>query len=138
MYREEKEKNKLFGIAGDYYRVRVLKIHEELPADLEWREDVLFREPKAYPSKLKVTYRIHILTQGRTAHEIANLRSGKEVKSKLRKVKEDLRELTKMQFDKKYKISDTSDYSKDRVNSTNLLPNTIYFSGLKDNSNESL
>ncbi len=140
MYREDKEKSKLLGIAGDYYRVRVLNVYEELPADLEWQKDVLYRASRAYPSKLKVTCRIQVLTQDKTVHEIANLSSRKKAKKRLRKVKEDLRELTKTEFDEKYKITDTSDYSKDMVSSTNnpMMPNTIYFTGLKDTSNENL
>lgn len=108
MYREpqQESKNKVFGMAEDYYRVRVLQMDEELPADLEWREDILYRGSKAYPSKLKVTYRIQILTRENVVHEIANLREKREAKKRYKAIREDLHELSKMKFDEKYKIDD--------------------------------
>ncbi|MCL6472137.1 MAG: hypothetical protein K6T91_04920 [Firmicutes bacterium] len=135
MHRESREKNKIFGLAGDFYRVRVLKVNEELPADLEWREDILYREPKTYEGKLKVSYRIQIVTQDKKIHEIANITNRRAAKSRLRRIKEHLRDLTKMEFDKKYKIHDTCECRKNAIVSSNeLVNNAIYFVGVKDTS----
>lgn len=135
MHRESREKNKVFGLAGDFYRVRVLKVNEELPADLEWREDILYREPKTYEGKLKVSYRIQIVAQDKTIYEIANITNGRAAKSRLKRIKEHLRDLTKMEFDSKYNINDTCDYKKDTIAKPGkLMNNTIYFEGVKDTS----
>lgn len=136
MYKENgsEERHKVFGIAADYYRARVLTVQEELPADLEWRDDVLYREPKTYAGKLKTTYRIQVLQQDSSVIELANLREKSEAKRRYKELKEDLGELTKMKFDEKYGIKDTSTgqlalYRKE-IDKDLLLDNAIYFTGL--------
>jgi len=121
-------------MAGDYYRVRVLKMDEELPADLEWREDVLYRAPKTYLSKLKVTYRIEILTRDNAVREIANLRDKREAKKRYRAVKEDLHELSKMKFDEKYGIDDAG-ANIESLKELQMLfqEKTIFFTGVHRN-----
>lgn len=133
MYREpqQESKNKVFGMAEDYYRVRVLKMDEELPADLEWRDDILYRAPKAYPSKLKVTYRLQLLTRENAVHETASLRDKREVKNRLKAIREDLRELSKMKFDEKYGIEDISaDIESLKELQTMFQEKTIFFTGV--------
>lgn len=136
--------SKIFGIAADFYRVRLLKIDEELPADLEWEENILYTSPKAYPSKLKVTYRLQILAQDKKEkYEIANLRDKRDAKKRLRAIKDDLRELTKMEFDAKYDIKD-AESAKQLISlerSLNLPrkvldEKVILFAGINDGAND--
>lgn len=136
--------SKTFGIAADFYRVRFMKIDEELPADLEWKENILYTSPKAYPSRLKVTYRLQILAQdNKEKHEIAILRDKKEAKKRFRAIKNDLKELTKMEFDEKYNIKD-AETSKGTISlerSLNLprkvlKEKVILFTGINTNPND--
>jgi len=136
MYEENESevKYKVFGIAADYYRVRVLTVKEELPADLEWRDDVLYREPKTYAGKLKTTYRIQVLRLDNSEIELAILREKSEAKRRYKELKEDLRELTKMKFDAKYGIKDTCmeplPLNRKEIDKDLLIGNAIYFTGL--------
>ena len=130
MYQEQRPQSKLFGFARDYYRVRLIRVDEELPDDLEWRNDILYTSPKAYPSKLKITYRLQVLTLDNNLHEPAILQSKKAAKKRLRRIEGDLQELTKMQFDDKYGIEGTGV----NVNPMEelLSENTIYFTGINN------
>lgn len=129
MYREQKAQGKSFGLSCDYYRVRLLKVFEERPVDLEWRDDVLYRSPKKYPSKRKVTYRLQVLNRNNRVHEVAWLQDKREAKKRLSQMEEDLQELTKMKFDNKYGIVETSA-------DTDLVPlveeKTMYFTGIEN------
>ncbi|MBE0447756.1 MAG: hypothetical protein IBX64_06610 [Actinobacteria bacterium] len=126
MYREHRSQGKSFGLARDYYRVRHIRVDEEVPIALEWRDDILYASPKAYPSRLKVTYRLQVVTvDNRIIYEIAAVRSRKEAKKRLREMKEDLRELTKMEFDDRYRIEDSATIV------TSQQGNTILFTGME-------
>ncbi|HEY3374091.1 MAG TPA: hypothetical protein VGK02_03395 [Candidatus Aquicultor sp.] len=102
-------KAKTTNLALDCYRARVIKVHEERPVDLDWREDILYTAPKAYPSKLMTSYRVQVLAPDKTIHELANLRDRAEARKRIRSVRHDLKRLTKMEFNKKYDIVDTTD-----------------------------
>ncbi|MDI6717288.1 MAG: hypothetical protein QME63_10165 [Actinomycetota bacterium] len=104
----KKESKKAFGQADDYYRVRLLRVEEELPADLEWRDDILFIEPE-YPGKLKVTYRLQLVTKdSREVFEIASVSNRKEAKKRYKEALDDLRDLSKMDFDEKYGVDSSA------------------------------
>ncbi len=133
MYKEQQQeqKSKVFGLAEDYYRVRMLTVGEELPADLEWRDDVHYESPKAYPSKLKTTYRIQVLDYTKMVFEIANLRDKREAKRRLKALQEDLQELTKMKFDEKYGIEDLGTDDVSVISKRDeKLGNSIFFTGV--------
>ncbi|HZD60494.1 MAG TPA: hypothetical protein VE439_08605 [Anaerolineae bacterium] len=125
MYRQQRSEGKSFGLAKDYYRIRHLQVDEEVPVDLEWRSDILYSSPKAYPSRLKVTYRLQVVTAENIIHEIAIVKSKKEAKERLRKMKQDLHELTKMEFDDKYGIEDSTSFTPSQQG------NTIVFTGIQ-------
>lgn len=125
MYREQRQQSKSFGLAKDYYRVRRIRVDEEVPLDLEWRQDILYTSPKAYPSRLKITYRLQVLMADNRIFEIAVIRNKKEAEKRIRKMKEDLRELTKMEFDEKYGIEDEATFVAQQQD------NTMLFIGVK-------
>ncbi|MDI6816140.1 MAG: hypothetical protein QME41_02965 [Actinomycetota bacterium] len=125
MFKEQKQ-TKSFGMARDYYRVRLLRVFEERPDDLEWREDILYRAPKAYPSKVKVTYRLQVLTTENKVIELAILESGREAKRRYKKMARDLKEMTKMRFDETYDIEEVYVIVKPE------LVDVMYFSGVEN------
>lgn len=124
MFKEQKQ-TKSFGMARDYYRARLLRVLEERPDDLEWREDILYRAPKAYPSKVKATYRLQLLTTENKAMELSILESEREAKKRYKKLVRDLKEMTKMKFDENYNIEDVYVIVKPE------LVDVMYFSGVE-------
>ena len=129
MFKEQKQ-TKAFGMARDYYRARLLRVYEERPDDLEWREDILYRAPKTYPSEVKVTYRLQVLTTENKVMELAILESGREAKRRYKKMARDLREMTKMKFDENYNIQEVYVVVKPE------LEDVMYFSGIENVARE--
>lgn len=107
MYKKREKTHRVFALAGDYYRARVIKVHGERPVDLEWREDVLYTAPKAYPSKLQIHYHIQVLNLENTVYELAVIKDRSEARKKYKRLKDDLRQMTKLKFDEKYSVVDT-------------------------------
>lgn len=124
MFREQRQ-TKAFGMARDYYRARLLRVFEERPDDLAWSDDILYRAPKAYPSKSKTTYRLQVLTTDNRVFELAIIESGREAKLRHKKMGKDLKALTKMKFDEKYGIDDSY------VLVTPEIKDAMYFSGVE-------
>lgn len=124
MFKEQKQ-TKSFGMARDYYRARLLRVFEERPDDLEWREDILYRAPKAYPSKAKATYRLQLLTTENKVIELAIIESEREAKKRYKKLARELKEMTKMKFDEQYNIEEVYVIVKPE------LVDAMYFSGVE-------
>ncbi|MCL5291439.1 MAG: hypothetical protein M1548_02785 [Actinobacteria bacterium] len=94
-----------FGAAADFYRARVIKIEESEPSELDWHDDVLFREP-SYALKSKKSYRVESISLD--TGDIATLGefgTERQAESLLSAIVSDLEELTKLQFEKKYNLS---------------------------------
>ena len=95
---------KALGPAHEYYRARFIRVDEERPFDLEWRTDIIYTAPKAYPSTTKLTYRLQVVTNDSRIIELAIVHSRRVAKRRLQKIEDDLLELSKMRFDEKYRI----------------------------------
>lgn len=96
---------KTFGKASDFYRARILTLDEETPPDFDWREDVLYREPPGEKKAIKRNYTVQIVDLDTRNDQIVNKFSNRnDAESILVKIDEDLRELTKMEFEKKYDL----------------------------------
>jgi hypothetical protein len=94
------------GCLTAHYRLRVQRIEEERPADLDWRSDVLYTEPRAYPSETKKYYHIHLIVDGVHVKDIAYISDRSEAKKKYYEVKNDLKKLSKPEFDAKYGMNE--------------------------------
>lgn len=98
---------KVFGKAKDFYRVRVIALREEIPSEFEWRDDILFSYPE-YEGKSIREYRLEIVEiDSGKGHVLGSYKNKEEVERRRQKIQEDLDELTKMQFEKKYKFLST-------------------------------
>ncbi len=97
--------NKVFGNAKDFYRVRIIVINEETPQDFEWRDDILYASKGDINGNTKRAYLVQIVTLDEGKAVFAQIFEKKrEANQNLRKMEEDLDDLTKMEFDKKYSI----------------------------------
>lgn len=95
--------SKTFGTANEFYRARVISIEEILPSPFEWREDVLFGEGMDAQPTVKKEYQLQVVaTEGDTVHTLDSYPDKRKAEVLFRRVEEDLGELTKMQFEKKY------------------------------------
>lgn len=126
-------------IAGNYYRLRVQKIEEERPIDFEWRTDVLYTPPKAYPSKRKMMYLMQLIGKDIKTYDIALVDNKVEAKKRYEKVKRELETLSNNEFEEKYGISakelggkrenEEKDTTDERKDEKRILEEAILFAG---------
>ncbi len=93
------------GQANDFYRCRVFEIVEDRPEALDWRDDVLYRE--APPPKVKSARRFVVQVVSTDTSETHDLKAYPDEETARRKkdlIEEDLEELTRSQFAKKYRL----------------------------------
>jgi len=96
---------KTFGKASDFYRVRILTLDEETPPDFDWREDILFRKPPGEKRAIKRRYTVQVVDLDTRNDQVIKAFPNRHVaESALIMIDEDLRELTKMEFEKKYDL----------------------------------
>lgn len=101
--------DKVFGEAKDFYRVRVVTLDEEIPMDFEWRENILFIPQVNFDGETKREYLLQVVTLDSSSKIVfaQAFKSKREAGRHLKKIQEDLTELTKMEFEKKYNLSST-------------------------------
>ncbi len=99
---------KQIGQAGDYYRCRVIEIVEDRPQALDWREDVLYREPPepSVSSARRFTVQV-IAIDTSEAHDVKAYPTDAGAEKKKILVEDDLRDLTRSEFIKKYGLPST-------------------------------
>lgn len=111
--------SKTFGKASDFYRVRIITLEQELPPDFDWRNDVLYRSPKESFDMIKRTYCLQVVELDSRNYQALEEYSAKQAATQEKAiVEEDIINLTKMEFEKKYEInfSDNSTLSIDGEN----------------------
>lgn len=97
---------KIFGRAADFYRIRLVHVEEVVPPELDWNENVLFYPPPPYDSQTTFQYRIEVVSVDNSKTLPMSFFVEKlEAEEKFNIVEEDLKNLTKMEFDEKYKIA---------------------------------
>lgn len=93
----------IIGAASDFYRLRVSRLAQPDEADLEWRDDILYREPPRQRMGEVESYSIEAVgiddDQCRT---IAMYASSDEAHAALEAITEDLEELTRSEFENRY------------------------------------
>ncbi len=98
--------SKTFGKASDFYRVRIITLEQEIPPDFDWRDDVLYRSPKESFDMIKRTYCLQVVDLDSRNYQVLEEYSAKQVAAKDKEMlEENLKNLTKMEFDKKYEIN---------------------------------
>lgn len=96
---------KVFGKASDFYRARILTLEEEVPPDFDWRDDVLYRTPKEHCSRIKIDYCLQIIDlDSRKSQVLKQYSNRTEAEQTLKIIEEQLDDLTKMEFEKKYDL----------------------------------
>lgn len=96
--------SRVIGAAGDFYRLRVSRLDVSGEPDLEWRDDILYREPPVARPVEGESYVLEAVSTeaDETAFEIARYPGSDEAHEALAQVAEDLEELTKSRFEDRY------------------------------------
>ncbi|MDO8885396.1 hypothetical protein [Candidatus Oleimmundimicrobium sp.] len=97
---------KSFGRADEFYRVKLITLSETQPEEFDWKEDVLYRNPpKEFTVSNEIEYLVMIVDKNTgESHHSYFYKFKPKAQKKFELIKKDLKELTKMQFQKRYHI----------------------------------
>jgi hypothetical protein len=96
-------REKIFGQASDFYRVRLIEVKEEEPAELSWEEGASYFPPPVEESKSAIKYRLEVVElDTEKVYPFRSFVSLEEAKKLLTRMDEELGILTKNEFEKKY------------------------------------
>lgn len=96
---------KVIGPAKDFYRARIITIQAEVPPDFDWRDDILYRSPGEYKGKAMTRYSVEVVElDSDINYVIRSVKNRRVAEKKIEKINEDLQDMTKMQFEKKYQF----------------------------------
>ncbi len=95
--------SRIIGAASDFYRLRVTRLNEPDEAELEWRDDILYREPPRQRMGEVESHAIEAVdVDDEVARQIAVYESSDEAHAALDGIAEDLEELTRSEFESRY------------------------------------
>ncbi len=96
--------SKIIGSATDFYRLRVTRLDESDEPDLEWRDDILYREPPKQKVREGESWALEaiLIDDEEVAARIASYESSEAAHEALEAITEDLSELTKSMFEERY------------------------------------
>ena len=94
---------KVFGRASDFYRLRVIKVAEDSDVDLNWRADILYRQPASAPMTIKTWYVVQAISiDDESPHNLKRFTTGEAAMRFKDRIEDLLRELTKQQFEDRF------------------------------------
>lgn len=95
---------KIIGSAEEFYRLRVTRIDETDEPELEWREDILYREPPKQRMRESESWALEAVSvdDEDQVTQIARYESSEAAHVALDSIAEDLAELTKSVFEERY------------------------------------
>lgn len=95
---------KVIGAASDFYRLRITMMDQSEEPDLEWRDDILYRQPPTERLHESEAYAIEavLIDDEEKVSPVAIYGSADEAHSALDTVEEDLSELTRSEFESRY------------------------------------
>lgn len=95
--------SRIIGAASDFYRLRVTRVNEPDEPDLEWREDILYRQPPKQRMGEVESYAVEAVAADDEAVKIIALyESSDEAHSGFDAINEDLEQLTRSEFEARY------------------------------------
>lgn len=96
--------SKTIGSASDFYRLRVMTLDVTDAVDFEWRDDILYRRPPEASIQDDEAYRVEavLLDDEDTAFALATFGSPAEAHAWLDEREDELREMTKSEFETAY------------------------------------
>ena len=96
-------KDKVFGQASDFYRLRVIEVVEEEPAELSWQEGASYFPPPLEEGRSAVRFRVEVVElDTEKAYPFRTFPSLEEAIDLLSQMEEELQVFTKSEFENKY------------------------------------
>lgn len=96
---------RVFGSADDFYRIRIIRVDMPDELELEWHDDILWREVPADLQGSLPRFKVEaVLKDTNAASVIAELEDPAAAREAAMAADEDLTQLTKRQFDARYGI----------------------------------
>jgi hypothetical protein len=94
----------IIGSAGDFYRLRVIRIDDSEMPEMEWRDDILYRRP---PADLPEEYDVWCVEavdvdDDERVTVLSRLPSADDARAWLETAAEDLAVMTKSEFERTY------------------------------------
>ncbi|HDP70045.1 MAG TPA: hypothetical protein ENN38_04455 [Actinobacteria bacterium] len=98
---------KIFGKANEFYRVKLVKLNKNEPEEFDWKEDILYKiPPKKFSVINETEYLVMVVNiDTNEGHNLNRYKSSTQAEKKIKLIEEDLKELTKIQFETKYHVS---------------------------------
>ncbi len=96
---------KSFGKASEFYRVKLVALTENQPEEFDWKDDILYRnQPDRFDVVNKTEHMIIIvdIDTGENFY-VRPYSSRPKAQKKFDIIEKNLKELTKIQFDKRYR-----------------------------------
>jgi len=102
---------KIIGSADEFWRLRMTRVDTTDQMDFEWREDVLYREPPAAVLRDQELWHVEAvrLDNYEAVERLASFGERDDAEIFLAQAKEDLRDMTKSQFEDTYLTLDGTD-----------------------------
>lgn len=95
---------RVFGEASEFYRLRTVRVDDADAPDLEWREDILYREPPVQAIEEFAVYRVEIVSvlTDDVVNSLGEYTTEAEALLAMDAASADLDEMTKAAFDGRY------------------------------------
>jgi len=102
---------KIIGSADEFWRLRMTRVDTTDEMDFEWREDVLYREPPNPALQDRELWHVEAvrLDDYDATERLATFDERDDAEAFMAQAKEDLRDMTKSQFEESYLASDAPD-----------------------------
>lgn len=96
------------GAADEFWRLRLTRLDVADSLDFEWRDDILYREPRDSDVEVVATWCVEAvsLDDVDTVVRIADFELREEAEAFFSRANEDMREMTKTQFEDSYLSGD--------------------------------
>jgi len=94
----------IIGAADEFWRLRLTRVDTTDDLDFEWHDDILYREPAVTPAEDVALWHLEAvrLENPDAVVRIATFSGRDEAETQFDKVSDDLRELTRSQFEEVY------------------------------------
>ncbi len=94
----------MIGLAADFYRLRVVRVDETDEPDLDWRDDILWRDPPEQVVGETLSFRVEAVEvdDETAAVPLAEFADSATAHEALADAEVDLATLTKSQFEERY------------------------------------
>jgi len=94
----------IIGDASDFYRLRLTRLDVTDEPDLEWRDDILYREPPRQPLSAEAQWRVEAVSvdDDEDVTLIAMFDDADEARAFVESAQEDLEQMTRSAFEERY------------------------------------